>query len=625
MSQLKETELLLIALLGMATSEGLNELLAHEHRNVHFLKLVVCGLVLPLHLDVSCVKELYVTISAMQSRQLHLQELGQLVVSLWPGNQPWYTRAMHWVTGTELPHTDLTMMRHFLSSTLAQSPGLDAELGMAMYLAVGQAPDAESQSLQLRALQWLESCVGTSLLNIAAKIQLSRRLLSSNSRSSSSVRFALNSVLEAEFAKHGHGDHQVAATLVLACQEELESKEIHLNELRCHLAGLHATGLDFIWAVAAARVILSKAAKMVKSEQEDEEVAESALELMEVSTKPSRRALEVFLAKNLEKDRIALAKLRSRSEDDPLWNFLAFPAISDGLPSASSLGHEICPSDCLISIMANDYVSLKESILRNAPIAPASNAAKVMALFSTSFLGHFNQQNRRNLPSSRQVTFEQSSLQRLATAMLENFPDCEAWRMSQDRTSDWVFMLRPVVHMAALCVDAPNSFWHHIYRSANSLRDTLLPFMPGDEVAAALEAASARENLGVYRCQCGFTYVIGECTQPNQQRHCPECGHSIGAAGMHVLADGNRSLGNARDARWQNQAQGRQGFVDTRDEGDRQTWRSLTVEDMRTGRYFFHGLLSLRSALQQPTLCHLSLGRTKTVSQPWSSPVEESG
>jgi hypothetical protein len=174
----------------------------------------------------------------------------------------------------------------------------------------------------------------------------------------------------------------------------------------------------------------------VKSEQEDEEVAESALELMEVSTKPSRRALEVFLAKNLEKDRIALAKLRSRSEDAPLRHFLAFPAISDGLPSASSLGHEICPSDCLISIMANDYVSLKESILRNAPIAPASNAAKVMALFSTSFLGHFNQQNRRNLPSSRQVTFEQSSLQRLARAMLENFPDCEAWRMSQDRTSD---------------------------------------------------------------------------------------------------------------------------------------------------------------------------------------------
>jgi hypothetical protein len=261
-SQLKETELLLIALLGMATSEGLNELLAHEHRNVHFLKLAVCGLVLPLHLDVSCVKELYVTISAMQSRQLHLRELGQLVVSLWPGNQPWYTRAMHWVTGTELPHTDLTMMRHFLSSTLAQSPGLDAELGMAMYLAVGQAPDAESQSLQVRALQWLESCVGTSLLNIAAKIQLSRRLLSSNPRSSSSVRFALNSVLEAEFAKHGHGDHQVAATLVSACQEELESKEIHLDELRCHLAGLHATGLDFIWAVAAARVILRKAAKM---------------------------------------------------------------------------------------------------------------------------------------------------------------------------------------------------------------------------------------------------------------------------------------------------------------------------------------------------------------------------
>ena len=613
-SQLKEAELLLIALKATATSQELADI-EHEHRNLHFLKLAVCGLVLPLHLDRSCVKELYVTISAMQSRQLQLKELGQLVVSLWPAKQPWYVRAMHWFNGTEFPQADLTMMRHFLSSTLAQSPGLEAQLDMAMYLALGQASQA-AESVEVQALQWLESCVGTSLLNSSARIQLSRRLLSSNAQSSSSVRSALNSLVHKECAKHGHADHPVAAILVMACQEELESKEINLNELRCHLNGLHvagAKGLDFIWAVAAARVILVKAARMVKNQQMDREVAESALELLESSNglaHPSRRALEVFLAKNLEADRITLAQLKARSDNDPLWQFLAFPAISDGLPPVSTLGHEICPSDCLMNILDEAYASLKEQILTNAAIhGNQGTASKVMALFSTSFLQHFNQ---RKLPSADQVVFQQHHLQLLAQGMLQNFPHCSAWQMSRARIADWVFMLRPVVHMAALSIDAPNSFWHQIFSGSNRLRDMFLPFMPGDDIAEAVAVLSRTETygrgVGLYQCACGYTYTIGDCTQPGSRGRCPQCRQPIGGTG-HQLVETSRRLDNPNRPGWRNA--GKKGFVDTRDEDQRQTWRSLTVDQIRTGRYFLHGLLSLRAALQQPTLCHLCLAWRK--------------
>ena len=601
-SALKEAELLLIAMSQLTDGEVSSQI-EQECRNLYFLKLSVCGLVVPLNLGGACMSHLYGTISSMQSRHLHLSELGELLKSLWPAGQPWYVKAWRWAAGTASSKADLTMVRQFFSSTLAQSPGLEAEVNMAIYLALGHVSQADSESV--RALQWLESCVGTSLLNFSSQIQLSRRLLSHEG-----IIATLDSVLEQETEKHGHRDHHVADVLVLACQEELESREEPLNDLRCRLTGLHAKGMDFIWAVAAGRIILVKAAKMVRSKEIDIEVSESALELFEVSSCPSRRAWEVFLVKNLGADRIELAQLKNRNQGDPAWRFLAFPAISDGLPSVSSLGHEICPSDCLLGIMSEEYTALKESILSSATVPPSSgDAAKVMAIFSTAFLGHYKP---RNLPKAHEIIPQERSLRCLVEGMLQNFPNCPSWQIfgtssPTPTTADRIFMMRPVIHMAAMC--RSNQFWHQLFNSANQLKNHLLPFMPGDESAAALAVLGATERLGVYECSCGHRYTIGNCTQPWIQARCPGCGGQIGGRD-HRPAAGNRLLS---DAEWRRNAE-RPGFVDTRDEGSRQVWRSLTVDELRTGRFFFHGLLSLASALQRPKLCNLHLGHAIIVS-----------
>ena len=593
-SALKEAELLLIAMSQLTDGEVSSQI-EQECRNLYFLKLSVCGLVVPLNLGGSCMSHLYGTISSMQSRHLHLSELAELLKSLWPAGQPWYVKAWRWAAGTTSSQADLTMVRQFFSSTLAQSPGLEAEVDIAIYLALGHVShDSES----VRALQWLESCVGTSLLNFSSQIQLSRRLLSHEG-----IIAILDSVLEQETEKHGHRDHHVAKVLVLACQEELESREEPLNDLRCRLTGLHAKGMDFIWAVAAGRMILVKAAKMVRSSKEiDIEVSESALELFEVSC-PSRRAWEVFLVKNLGADRIELAQLKNRNQGDPAWRFLAFPAISDGLPSVSSLGHEICPSDCLLGIMSEEYAALKEAILSSATLPPSGDAARVMAIFSTAFLGHYKP---RNIPKAHEIIPQERSLRCLVEGMLQNFPNCPSWQICgtsspTPTTADRIFMIRPVIHMAAMC--SSNQFWHKLFNSAHQLKNHLLPFMPGDESAAALAVLGATERLGVYECSCGHRYTIGNCTQPWIQTRCPDCGRQIGGRD-HRLVAGNRLLS---DAEWRKNAE-RPGFIDTRDEGSRQVWRHLTVEELRTGRFFFHGLLSLASALQRPKLCNLHLG-----------------
>jgi hypothetical protein len=63
-----------------------------------------------------------------------------------------------------------------------------------------------------------------------------------------------------------------------------------------------------------------------------------------------------------------------------------------------------------------------------------------------------------------------------------------------------------------------------------------------DNLLAALHGAlSSKERLGEYRHSCGYVYVIGNCTQPNQRARCPNCGGRIGGS-FHVLDAGNVRL-----------------------------------------------------------------------------------
>ena len=123
------------------------------------------------------------------------KELGQLLIFFWPQSRSWHRRFWDWATGISRQPVDLSMVRQFLSNTLAQSNGLEQELEMAIYLALNRVVPASEASDLVQALQWLESCMGTSVLNEAAKIQLSRRLL--NCREVE-VKEALEEILEME-------------------------------------------------------------------------------------------------------------------------------------------------------------------------------------------------------------------------------------------------------------------------------------------------------------------------------------------------------------------------------------------------------------------------------------------
>ncbi|CAK9107726.1 E3 ubiquitin-protein ligase rnf213-alpha (Mysterin-A) (Mysterin-alpha) (RING finger protein 213-A) (RING finger protein 213-alpha) (RING-type E3 ubiquitin transferase rnf213-alpha) [Durusdinium trenchii] len=544
--------------------------LERQRRDLSFLKLALCGL------------DLHATFCSMQSGQLQLKdgELGQLLMVFHPKSRAWSTRLWQWATGEDPKEVDLSMVREFLSSTIAQSPGLEGELGMAIYFALGRVIAIDDDLLS--AVRWLESCVGGSLLSISTRIQLARRLLSSTPE----VTLALEAVVEDESRRVGHRDHQVAAILLQACQEELESRGTSLNDLRCHLSGLVTTGLNFLWAMAAARMILVKAAETVRRQTPHLETSESAMELLQLDATPSRRAFEVFLAKQLNLDRIDLARLQRQSDTSELWRFLRFPAILDGLPPPSTLGHEICPSDCLLSMLGDEYSTLKDAILSPSTSSMTGRAgpvATVMAAFSTAFLSHFRRQHP--MPAARELNLQHRELRTLLDAMLQNFPRSPGWQIHGNTTPEWVFMVRPIIHMAAMSqTDAEQSLWWRIFSSPQDLQRCLWPFMPEDEAAAAL--AALRENVKMYTCRCGFRYAVGECGQPMEQRRCPGCNQQIGGR-EHRPAAGNRRVDQV------NQAAARPGFLDTRHEGDRQTCRGLNVDQLRCARYFLHGLLSL--------------------------------
>lgn len=60
-----------------------------------------------------------------------------------------------------------------------------------------------------------------------------------------------------------------------------------------------------------------------------------------------------------------------------------------------------------------------------------------------------------------------------------------------------------------------------------------------DNLLAALQGAhQSREKLGECKHSCGYVYMIGNCTQPNQRGKCPQCGGRIGGS-AHVLDAGN--------------------------------------------------------------------------------------
>lgn len=70
--------------------------------------------------------------------------------------------------------------------------------------------------------------------------------------------------------------------------------------------------------------------------------------------------------------------------------------------------------------------------------------------------------------------------------------------------------------------------------------------MPSDDTLETYNQAvqAYGQALARYQCPCGYIYLIGDCTAPNEGANCPRCPRRIGGTGAHHgLAPGNVKLG----------------------------------------------------------------------------------
>ncbi|XP_077967570.1 E3 ubiquitin-protein ligase rnf213-alpha-like isoform X2 [Styela clava] len=82
-----------------------------------------------------------------------------------------------------------------------------------------------------------------------------------------------------------------------------------------------------------------------------------------------------------------------------------------------------------------------------------------------------------------------------------------------------------------------------IIKNLNAIENVYLPSMP-EHFLFALPGdyrLDANRRNTMYVCACGYLYSIGDCTQPNQRRECPECKRSIGGLN-YKLEPGNQKM-----------------------------------------------------------------------------------
>lgn len=185
---------------------------------------------------------------------------------------------------------------------------------------------------------------------------------------------------------------------------------------------------------------------------------------------------------------------------------------------------------------------------------------------------------------------------------------------------------QPIVHLAAK-VFAHNADstvvtgnilgpWNALLTDPGSLKDKWLPTMPEDEMAMIIGAIGGGETLGVYECSCGYKYVIGNCTMPQDSAACPQCGINIGAkrgGGFHEMTDGSRRLAVTGRTAWNSGAnassagfsevgvlgaeQAPKGYNVNGDKLDpNECYRELVPLSTRILRYFVHGCLAMACA-----------------------------
>ena len=126
-------------------------------------------------------------------------------------------------------------------------------------------------------------------------------------------------------------------------------------------------------------------------------------------------------------------------------------------------------------------------------------------------------------------------------------------QVTPETTLPDILLLRPIVHMAAVCVSGiPTAFpFAELMTEPQSFAGKFLPAQPDDELTAMFVLMG---DVAIYKCPAGHMYTVANCTRTDQSGICaePGCGKAIGnkkGASSHTLAEGNTLFGYTNPAR----------------------------------------------------------------------------
>ena len=141
------------------------------------------------------------------------------------------------------------------------------------------------------------------------------------------------------------------------------------------------------------------------------------------------------------------------------------------------------------------------------------------------------------------------------TDLIRNFPSCKELSLSPSSIDIGIYIIINIMYSLMLS-DKQNSFFALYSDIANEFSSKYIPGNDNDPKDESRQnmIAFVKDNYavlgikhGIYECQCGYLYSIGNCTRPYATSDCPFCGEKIGAKSKHVVVDTSKCLINCEN------------------------------------------------------------------------------
>ena len=141
------------------------------------------------------------------------------------------------------------------------------------------------------------------------------------------------------------------------------------------------------------------------------------------------------------------------------------------------------------------------------------------------------------------------------TDLIRNFPSCKELSLSPSSIDIGIYIIINIMYSLMLS-HKQNSFFALYSDIANEFSSKYIPGNDNDPKDESRQnmIAFVKDNYavlgikhGIYECQCGYLYSIGNCTRPYATSDCPFCGEKIGAKSKHVVVDTSKCLINCEN------------------------------------------------------------------------------